>query len=45
MPTEKEPIPQPESAGESPAPEEKEGFAGDLFSWLQALSFALLILS
>lgn len=44
MPTEKEPIPQPESAGESPAPEEKEGFAGDLFSWLQALSFALLIL-
>ena len=47
MPNEKEPIPQPETAGASPEPEakeEKEGFAGDLFAWLQALSFALLIL-
>ena len=47
MPNEKEPIPQQETAGAAPSPEEKEekeGFAGDLFAWLQALSFALLIL-
>lgn len=46
MPNEKEPIPQPETAGAAPATEEKEkeGFASDLFAWLQALTFALLIL-
>ena len=46
MPNEKEPIPQPETAGAAPAAEEKEkeGFASDLFAWLQALTFALLIL-
>ena len=44
MPNEKEPIPRPETAGAAPAPEEKEGFAGDLYAWLQALTFALLLL-
>ncbi len=44
MPNEKEPIPRPETAGAVPAPEEKEGFAGDLYAWLQALTFALLLL-
>ena len=46
MPNEKEPIPQPETAGAAPATEEKEkeGFASDLYAWLQALTFALLIL-
>lgn len=38
------PVLQPEPA-EAPAPQaEKEGFAGDLFTWLQALTFALVII-
>ncbi len=46
MSKQKEPIPQPEGAGGSPAPEKQEdqSFAADLFAWLQALSFALVLL-
>ena len=46
MSKQKEPIPQPEAAGPSPASKAKEdeGFASDLFAWLQALSFALVVL-
>ena len=45
----KEPILRPASAETPPAPkaaepEEKTGLAGDLFTWLQALTFALVII-
>ena len=42
-----EPILRPDSAGSSagePKKEDTAGWAGDLFTWLQALTFALVII-
>ena len=47
MSEQNESVLRPEPAGSPPSPEEKDpeaGFAGDLFTWLQALTFALVLI-
>ena len=44
MSEQNEPVLQPDPAGASPSGPEKAGLAGDLFTWLQALTFALVII-
>ncbi len=44
MSEQNEPVLRPDPAGAAPSGSEKAGFAGDLFTWLQALTFALVII-